>query len=86
MAETNQLRDALRAAAEALGAQPTDAQLDRIAPLLAAALRADEQRGGPAPDLGETEPAFGLRFDVSAERGEQPGEQQGEQHGERGSQ
>lgn len=79
---TNPLRDALRAAAAALGAQPTDEQLDRIAPLLAAALRADEQRSGQTPDLGETEPAFGLRFDVGGERGEQ----HEEQREERGSQ
>ena len=80
MTQTNPVRNALRAAAEALGAQPTDEQLDRVAPLLAAALRADEQRGGQLPDLGETEPAFGLRFDVGGERGEP------RQHGERGSQ
>ena len=77
MTETNPVRDALRAAAEALGAQPTDEQLDRVAPLLAAALRADDQRSGRLPDLGETEPAFGLRFDVGNARGAR---------GERGSQ
>ena len=85
MAETNPVRDALRAAAEALGAQPTDEQLDRVAPMLAAALRADEQRGGRLLDLGETEPAFGLRFDVGDDRGA-PGELRGEPRGERGSQ
>ena len=69
MAQTDALRDALRAAADALGVSPKYAQLERTATVVAAALRSEMNRP-ELPDLGETEPAFGLRFDVGEARGE----------------
>ena len=59
----NPLRSALRALADAVGAAPSDEQLDRMAPIVTRILR-NEVRGPEMPELGETEPAFGLRFDV----------------------
>lgn len=80
MAETDRLREGLRQAAEALGLSPRYSQLERTATVVAAALRSEMRRSeADLPDLGETEPAFGLRFDVGALRGA-PGE-----HGERAS-
>ena len=58
-----ELRAALRAAADAVGAEVSEAQLDRIAPLAAALLRSELRRSDMV-ELGETEPAFGLRFDA----------------------
>ena len=63
----NPLRSALRAVADAVGAAPSDEQLDRMAPIVTRMMR-NEVRGPEMPELGETEPAFGLRFDVG-ERG-----------------
>ena len=59
----NPLRSALRAVADAVGAAPSDEQLDRMAPIVTRILR-NEVRGPEMPELGETEPAFALRFDV----------------------
>ena len=59
----NPLRSALRAVADAVGAAPSDQELDRMAPIVMRILR-NEVRGPEMPELGETEPAFGLRFDV----------------------
>lgn len=71
MAETDRLREGLRQAAEALGLSPRYAQLERTATVVAAALRSEMRRSeAELPDLGETEPAFGLRFDVGDLRGE----------------
>lgn len=78
MAETDRLREGLRQAAEALGLSPRYSQLERTATVVAAALRSEMRRSeSEMPDLGETEPAFGLRFDVGDLRGER---------GERGEQ
>jgi len=71
MSAEQPLRSALRAAAEAVGAEASDAQLDRIAPLAAALLR-NELRSPDQVELGETEPAFGLRFDARAHREDGP--------------
>lgn len=71
MAETDRLREGLRQAAEALGLSPRYSQLERTATVVAAALRSEMRRSeSEMPDLGETEPAFGLRFDVGDLRGE----------------
>lgn len=71
MAETDRLREGLRQAAEALGLSPRYSQLERTATVVAAALRSEMRRSeSELPDLGETEPAFGLRFDVGDLRGE----------------
>ncbi len=64
----NPLRSALRAVADAVGAAPSDEQLDRMAPIVTRIMR-NEVRGPEMPELGETEPAFGLRFDVGEEGG-----------------
>ncbi len=57
--------EALRKFAESLGASPSEADLARTLPLMARALKNALSRE-PLPDLGETEPAFGLRFDSGA--------------------
>ena len=59
----NPLRSALRVVADAVGAAPSDEELDRMAPIVMRIMR-NEVRGPEMPELGETEPAFGLRFDV----------------------
>ena len=64
----NPLRSALRAVADAVGAAPSDEQLDRMAPIVTRIMR-NEVRGPELPELGETEPAFGLRFDVGEQGG-----------------
>ncbi len=58
-------RAALRAFAESLGVSPSEADLARTLPLMTRALKNALSRE-PLPDLGETEPAFGLRFDSGA--------------------
>lgn len=55
--------EALSALAESLDLPATSAQLERVLPILTRTLR-NELRGDTLPDLGETEPAYGLRFDV----------------------
>ena len=83
MAETDRLREGLRQAAEALGLSPRYSQLERTATVVAAALRSEMRRSeSEMPDLGETEPAFELRFDVGDLRGERT--ERGE-HGEQAS-
>ena len=75
MAERDALRAGLRQAAEALGLSPRYAQLERTATVVAAALRSEMRRSETdLPDLGETEPAFGLRFDAGFDAGEARGE------------
>ena len=54
---------ALRNLAEALGESPSEARLAEIAPLVERLIKA---RPRERIDLGETEPAFGLRFDGGA--------------------
>ncbi len=53
---------ALRRLADALGATATDAQLERALPIVTRVLK-NELSTDTLIDLGETEPAFGLRFD-----------------------
>ena len=60
---TNESRDALRKLAAALGESPSDERLIEILPLVERMIRA---RPRERVDLGETEPAFGLRFDGGA--------------------
>ena len=60
---SNEATEALRALAEALGEEPSDERLAEIMPLVERMIRA---RPRERVDLGETEPAFGLRFDGGA--------------------
>lgn len=60
--------EALAALAESLGASATDADLERALPIVTRTLRS-ALRTEPLPDLGETEPAIGLRFDIGDLRG-----------------
>ncbi|MXX46889.1 MAG: hypothetical protein F4088_02495 [Chloroflexi bacterium] len=60
--------EALAAFAESLGASASDADLERALPIVTRTLR-NALRTEPLPDLGETEPAIGLRFDVGNLRG-----------------
>ncbi len=61
MAETP--LEALGAFAASLGASASAAELERALPLVTRTLQ-QALRREPLPELGETEPAFGLRFDV----------------------
>lgn len=63
MAEFDAPLAALRKLAEALGESPSDERLEEIAPLVERLIRS---RARERIDLGETEPAFGLRFDGGA--------------------
>ena len=54
---------ALGALAESLGATASDADLERALPIITRTLKFVLREDAP-PDLGETEPATGLRFDV----------------------
>lgn len=56
-------RQALSAFAESLGASASEADIERALPIVTRTLR-NALRTDPLPDLGEIEPAFGLRFDV----------------------
>ncbi|MDE2965883.1 MAG: hypothetical protein OXS30_00145 [Chloroflexota bacterium] len=60
--------EALAAFAESLGASASDSDLERALPIVTRTLR-NALRTEPLPDLGETEPAIGLRFDVGDLRG-----------------
>ena len=53
---------ALRRLADALGASASDEQLERALPIVTRVLK-NELSTDAMLDLGETEPAFGLRFD-----------------------
>lgn len=64
--------EALGALAESLGAEASEAELERALPIVTRTLR-NALRTEPLLDLGETEPAFGLRFDVGDLRGEGEG-------------
>ena len=55
--------EALAAFAESLGASASDADLERALPIVTRTLK-NALRTEPLPDLGEIEPAIGLRFDV----------------------
>ena len=55
--------DALGTFAESLGAEASEADLERALPIVTRTLK-NVLRTDPLPDLGETEPAFGLRYDV----------------------
>jgi len=65
MAESGEVMAALRRLAEAYGESPTDEMLEEIEPLAARVMRV-RSRVRETQDLGETEPAFGLRFDGGA--------------------
>jgi len=60
--------EALRSFAESLGASASEQELERALPIVTRTLN-NVLRSEPLPDLGETEPAFGLRFDVGDLRG-----------------
>ena len=60
--------EALAAFAESLGATASEADLERALPIVTRTLR-NALRTEPLPDLGETEPAIGLRYDVGDLRG-----------------
>ena len=60
--------EALGALAESLGAEASEADLERALPIVTRTLKTALQTE-PLHDLGETEPAFGLRFDVGDLRG-----------------
>ena len=60
--------EALGALAELLGAEASEADLERALPIVTRTLK-NALTTDPLPDLGETEPAFGLRFDVGDLRG-----------------
>lgn len=62
MAESSEVMAALRRLAEAYGESPTDEMLEEIEPLAARVMRV-RSRARKTQDLGETEPAFGVRFD-----------------------
>ena len=70
MAET--ALEALGALAESLGASASEAELERALPIVTRTLQ-NALRTEPLPDLGETEPAFGLRYDVGNLRGGEEG-------------
>lgn len=59
---------ALAALAESLGASASEADLERALPIVTRTLK-NVLRTEPLPDLGETEPAIGLRYDVGDLRG-----------------
>ena len=60
--------EALAALAESLGASASEADLKRALPIVTRTLK-NALRTEPLPDLGETEPAIGLRYDVGDLRG-----------------
>jgi hypothetical protein len=60
--------EALGALAVSLGASATEADLERALPIVTRTLQ-NALRADALPDLGETEPAFGLRYDVGDLRG-----------------
>lgn len=60
--------EALAAFAESLGASASETDLERALPIVTRTLK-NALRTEPLPDLGETEPAIGLRFDVGDLRG-----------------
>ncbi len=60
--------DALAALAESLGAEAAEEDLERALPIVTRTLK-NALSEEPLPDLGETEPAFGLRCDVGDLRG-----------------
>ena len=60
--------EALGVLAESLGASANEAELERALPIVTRILK-NALSSEPLPDLGETEPAFGLRYDVGDLRG-----------------
>ena len=65
MTGSETVAEALQALAEALGESPSEERLAEMAPLVERVIRA-RSRDRERVDLGETEPAFGLRFDGGA--------------------
>ena len=65
--------EALGVLAESLGESASEADLERALPIVTRTLK-NALRAEALPNLGETEPAFGLRFDVGdlREGGEDP--------------
>jgi hypothetical protein len=61
--------EALAAFAESLGASASEAELERALPIVTRVLK-NMLSSESLPDLGELEPAFGLRYDVGDLRGE----------------
>lgn len=55
--------EALAALAESLGASASESELERALPIVTRSLKS-ALRSESLPDLGEIEPAFGLRYDV----------------------
>ena len=60
--------EALAAFAESVAAPSEEADLERALPIVTRTLQ-NALRTEPLPDLGEIEPAFGLRYDVGDLRG-----------------
>lgn len=60
--------EALAALAESLGAPASESELEQALPIVTRTLK-NALSSDPLPDLGETEPAFGLRYDVGDLRG-----------------
>lgn len=60
--------EALGALAESLGASASEADLERALPIVTRTLK-NALRTEPLPDLGEIEPAIGLRYDIGDLRG-----------------
>lgn len=60
--------EALGALAASLGASASGAELERALPIVTRTLK-NALSSEPLPDLGETEPAYGLRYDVGDLRG-----------------
>ncbi len=60
--------EALGALAASLGSAASEAELERALPIVTRTLK-NALSSEPLPDLGETEPAYGLRYDVGDLRG-----------------
>ena len=60
--------EALAAFADSLGASASETDLERALPIVTRTLKS-ALSNEPLPDLGETEPACGLRYDVGDLRG-----------------
>ncbi len=69
VADTQTPLESLRALALSLGESPSDQELEQSLPLVTRLLKTSWGRSA-APDLGVTEPAFGLRFDFGRVRGD----------------
>lgn len=65
--------EALAALAESLGASASESELERALPIVTRSLKS-ALSSESLPDLGEIEPAFGLRYDVGDLRAGSSGE------------